>query len=134
MDCEDSSVYVDQKKEWNENGQRRNLRDGDPGDDRDGSARTQWAVTGGAGTAGQGGQTEQGDAGEDQRPAGGCEKSHHGLCGGDTAGGGSRLPVSVWTGSEGLRGATEEAGCAVEILTAIFTEKEKLQSGWQAAL
>ena len=67
------------------------------------------AVTGGPGAAGKGGQAEQGDAGEDQRPAGGCEKSHHGLCGGDVAGGGSRLPVSVRAGSEGLRGAAEEA-------------------------
>ena len=42
------------------------------------------------------------------------EEGYHGLCGGDTAGGGSRLPVSVCAGSEGLRGAAEEAGYAVE--------------------
>ena len=48
-----------------------------------------------------------------QRPAGGCEEGDHGLCGGDSAGGGSRLPVSVCAGSEGLCGAAEEAGCAV---------------------
>ena len=114
MDCQGGFIYVGWKKEWSENGQRRDLWDGDPGDDGDSSARAQRAFAGGPGAAGKGGQAEQRDAGKDKRPAGRCEEGHHGLCGGDPAGGGSRLPVSVWAGSEGLRGSAEEAGCTLE--------------------